>query len=297
MRGKEEIWVAGEALIDLIPDESMKSKAIVGGGPANTAKSIANLGYEAKFIGGISKDSFGQSIQTDLISYGVNLDLVHYSNLPTATATVSLNESGTAQYVFSLRDTATFEFHKTWLPHGVPKVLHIGSLATIIEPGSIELLNWAKELPVPIVFDPNVRPSVLSDPVLYREYVEKWMRISSVVKMSEDDLTWLYPQITSAAELLKLGPQLIVVTHGERGLTAHHSSFTTAVPGVRADVVDTVGAGDTVGAIIVESIVEVGLIETFGNIKKVLHRAARAAAITCSRAGANPPTRAELENS
>lgn len=288
------IWVAGEALIDLVPDESNKRVAIVGGGPANTAKTLANLGHLTHFIGGISKDDFGKAIENELTSFGVNLDFIHHSKLPTATAIVTLDETGSAKYEFSLTDTATFDFHQAWLPHGKPKVLHVGTLATIVEPGATELLNWASEIDAPIVFDPNVRPSVLADNVRYRDYVEKWMRISSVVKMSEDDLNWLYPQRISARELLKFGPRLIIITHGAKGLTAHHSSTMTEVPGVQVEVIDTVGAGDTTGAIIVESIAEIGLVQTLENIEKVLYRAAKAAAITCSRLGAQPPSKDEL---
>lgn len=288
------IWVAGEALIDLVPNESNGRLAIVGGGPANTAKALANLGHFTQFIGGISSDNFGKAIETELISYGVRLDFAHYSNLPTATATVTLDETGSAEYEFFLTDTATFDFYQDWLPQAKPKVLHVGTLATIVEPGATELLNWAKNRGAPIVFDPNVRPSVLSDSLRYRAYVEKWMRISSVVKMSEEDFSWLYPQRMSASELLEFGPRLIVITHGAKGLTAYQSSAFTEVTGVKVDVVDTVGAGDTVGAIIVESIAQVGLNQTLEKIEKVLKRAAKAAAITCSRLGARPPSKDEL---
>lgn len=288
------IWVAGEALIDLVPNETNSRVAIVGGGPANTAKALANLGHLTQFIGGISNDDFGKAIENELTSYGVNLDFAHYSKLPTATAIVTLDGSGNAEYEFSLTDTATFDFHQVWLPHGKPKVLHVGTLATIIEPGATELLNWASGIEAPIVFDPNVRPSVLADSVRYRDYVEKWMRISSVVKMSEDDLHWLYPQRNSARELLEFGPRLIIITHGAKGLTAHQSSTTSEVPGIKVNVVDTVGAGDTAGAIIVESIAQIGIDQTLEKIEKVLYRAAKAAAITCSRLGARPPSKDEL---
>ena len=288
------IWVAGEALIDLVPDSCTNPVAIVGGGPANTAKSLANLGHTAYFIGGISTDSYGESITTELKNYGVNLDLAHHSELPTATASVTVDESGSAKYEFALLNTATFDFRHSWLPQGNPRVLHVGTLATIVEPGATELWTWASGMSAPIVFDPNIRPSVMDNHDLYRECVEKWIRISSVVKMSEEDFVWLYPHLKSSRELMNLGPEFIVITHGARGLTAHHSSFSVTIPGVAVDVVDTVGAGDTVGAIIVESILEYGIKQTQDQVEKVLRRAAKAAAITCSRSGARPPSRQEL---
>lgn len=288
------IWVAGEALIDLVPDLYTNRVAIVGGGPANTAKALANLGHTTYFIGGISTDSYGESITNELKNYGVNLDLAHHSKLLTATASVTLDDLGSAKYKFSLLNTATFDFHSSWLPQGNPNVLHVGTLATIVEPGATELLTWASGVTAPIVFDPNIRPSVMANRDLYREYVEKWIRISSVVKMSEEDFVWLYPYLKSSRELMNLGPQFIVITHGARGLTAHHSSFSVTVPGVEVEVVDTVGAGDTVGAIIVESILEFGVEQTQDEVEEVLRRAAKAAAITCSRSGARPPSRQEL---
>ena len=296
MFADDGIWVAGEALIDLVPDASMNRVAIVGGGPANTAKSLAHLGYTTHFIGGISTDLHGEAITEELKMYGVNLELAHYSELPTATASVTLDETGSAQYEFSLLNTATFNFQSSWLPHGSPRVLHVGTLATIVEPGANELWTWARGLKAPIVFDPNVRPSVMANRDLYRDYVEKWMLISSVVKMSEEDFVWLYPNLKSGRDLLSFGPHFVVITHGERGLTAHHSTFSVSVPGVKVDVADTVGAGDTVGAIVVESIVNLGLEQTQSQVVEVLHRAARAAAITCSRNGARPPSNHELSN-
>jgi fructokinase len=296
MLGEDYVWVVGEALIDLVPDEFDKRIAIVGGGPANTAKSLANLGCKTQFIGGISDDQYGEMIKSELSSYGVMLDLTHTSTLPTATATVTLDKTGSAEYEFSLSDTATFDFHTSWLPNGNPIVIHIGTLAAIIEPGASALWTWAKEIQAPIVFDPNIRPSVMQDQCRYRECVEKWMRCSSVVKMSDEDFCWLYPNLSSGADLLEFGPQLIVMTHGARGLTAYHGSSSVSVTGFEVEVVDTVGAGDTVGAVIVESIFQVGIDRTIQNLEKVLSRAAKAAAITCSRSGAHPPSAVELQN-
>jgi fructokinase len=296
------IWVCGEVLIDLLPGTPNRL-AIVGGGPANTAKALSRLGHTVQFIDGISTDKYGQSARAELIRDGVGLDLALTSDLPTCTATVSLSDDGSASYEFLIDGTATFAFDNSWLPDPErlkPEVLQIGTLVTIIEPGASVLFDWAVKVGefAPIVFDPNIRPSVMPDLVQYRDEVEKWIKISSVVKFSEDDIAALYPNedpIEIAKICLEKGVQLVVITRGADGLVGVTADGVVEVPGVKVAVVDTVGAGDTVGAIIVEAVVQRGILSLTGsNLKEVLHRAAVAAAITCSRAGAQPPHAFEL---
>jgi fructokinase len=299
------IWVCGEVLIDLIPESnnSGQKQAIVGGGPANTAKALARLGFDSYFIDGISTDAYGQKCKAELLKDGVKLDFSHYSDLPTCTADVSLDEKGCASYIFTIANTATFDFSASWLPKPVPMnpaVLQIGTLATVVEPGASILHDWASDVAqyAPIVFDPNVRPTVLSDHAAYKVAVAKWIGISSVVKVSEDDLAWLYPgqsEIHIARQWIDCGVVLVVITKGESGLVGITDDEVISVPAVSTIVVDTVGAGDTVGAIVVEAIAEYGLMALQGEIlEKLLNRAAKAAAITCSRAGAQPPRQFEL---
>ena len=294
------IWVAGEVLIDLIPREN-GSVAIVGGGPANTAKALANLGFDSYFIDGISTDTYGQKARAELLADGVNLDYTLTSDNPTCVATVTFDENRSASYQFLIDGTATFEFDESWLPDPTlpPAVLHIGTLATIIEPGASNLFNWASKVKAPIVFDPNIRSSVINDREKYQAIVEKWAGISAVIKMSDDDLAWLYPQEdfrSAALNFINEKTQLVVLTRGANGIDGFTQDGEVSVPGVIVDLVDTVGAGDTVGAILVEGIVNNGLENLVGvTLERVLKRAAAAAAITCSRAGANPPTLKELE--
>lgn len=285
---RSEIWVAGEAMIDLLPGGESFIE-VVGGGPANTAKAIANLGLKSSFIGGISSDYFGKQIEKELLECSVNLSLSHRSKLPTAEARVILDEFGSASYEFKLTDTATFEFG-SWLPLGSPRVLHVGSLATVVEPGASALYLWAKSLSVPIVFDPNIRPSVMPDREKYRGYFEQWVEICTVVKLSDSDLEWLGYSIV---ELFELGASLVVLTKGKEGLSGYRNNEEISVPAVSVTVIDTIGAGDTVGAIVVEALMS--NFELRGQeLRKMLERAAKAAAITCSRAGAKPPNRLEL---
>ena len=293
-------WVAGEVLIDLIPKDGGRV-AIVGGGPANTAKALARLGFDSYFIDGISTDAYGEQARAELLADGVKLDYSLTSNNPTCVATVTLDASGGATYEFLIDGTATFEFNESWLPNpsNPPAVLHVGTLATIVEPGATNLFNWAEKVAAPLVFDPNIRTSVVNDRDRYIAIMQKWAAISSVIKMSEDDLAWLYPDMdfrAAAKNFINEKTQLVVLTRGASGIDGYTQDGEVSVPGVRVDVVDTVGAGDTVGAILVEAIVKYGLDNLVGTtLENTLHRAAQAAAITCSRAGANPPTFQELE--
>jgi len=296
----DAIWVAGEVLIDLIP-RGTERVAIVGGGPANTAKALARLGFDTYFIDGISADAYGEQARAELLSDGVKLDYALNSKNPTCLATVTLDENGSASYDFLIEGTATFEFNESWLPDPShpPAVLHIGTLATIVEPGATNLFNWAKSVKAPLVFDPNIRSSVVSDRTRYQQIVEKWATISSVIKMSDDDLAWLYPEMdfrSVAENFINEKTQLVVITKGGVGIDGFTEDGEVTVPGVKIDVGDTVGAGDTVSAILVEAIVKYGLDNLVGTtLERTLKRAAGAAAITCSRAGANPPTLKELE--
>jgi fructokinase len=292
------IWVCGEVLIDILP-----SGPVVGGGPANTAKALARLGHDVHFIDGISSDAFGQSARAELLRDGVNLDLAQLSDKPTCTATVTLDAAGEASYEFLIDGTATFDFAASWLPDPYryqPQVLHIGTLVTVIEPGASALYDWAMQVAefAPIVFDPNIRPSVQPDRDLYEAAVEKWAALSAVIKVSDDDLAWLFPgqSIDDVANRwISDGVFLVVVTRGANGLVGFTADGRVEVPGVKVNVIDTVGAGDTVGAIVVEAMVTHGLIELRGELlRDVLVRAAAAAAITCSRQGAQPPYKHEL---
>ena len=298
-----QVWVAGEVLIDLIPDGSDR-KPIVGGGPANTAKALANLGIDTQFIDGISTDDYGQMAKDELVASGVKLDYVKYSDKPTCLAIVSLSDSGSASYEFVIENTATFDFTPDWLPNPQserPSLLHIGTLATAIEPGASVLFEWSQSVAkvAPIVFDPNIRPAVISDRDLYVKQVERWVSISLAVKVSDEDIKWLYPSLEIEQVVnnwLVKGPTLIVVTYGDKGLAGYRVGEKIIVDAVKVAVADTVGAGDTVGAILVEAIVKDGLDTLSGvRLEMMLKRAAKAAAITVSRSGANPPTLKEIE--
>lgn len=291
----KKVWVTGEALMDLIPVAGGDRIPMVGGGPANTAKAVARLGYPTNFVGGISTDEHGRAVEIELMSSGVDLSLVYRGDLPTALAIATIDENGLAHYDFELDGTSSFAFDSAWLPAGEPDVIHVGSVATILEPGASELLKWVSAKSAPVVFDPNVRPSIQGNKDLYRAAVERWIDVASVVKLSEDDLHWLYLDESVVRSWFERGVSMVIVTRAERGLSAITAMGEVHVPAVVVDVVDTVGAGDTIGAVVVEGLLEFGKeIFALGNIEKVLKSAVKAAAITCSRAGANPPWKSEL---
>jgi fructokinase len=292
------IWVCGEVLIDVLP-----TGPVVGGGPANTAKALARLGHSVDFIDGISTDAFGVMARKELERDGVGLALSLSSDKPTCTATVTLDAHGSASYEFLIDGSATFDFAHSWLPDPErlkPSVLHIGTLVTIVEPAATVLYDWAVKTAefAPVVFDPNVRTSVVGDHKAYRATVEKWVEISSVIKLSEDDISWLYPDESMdevAQRWIANGGSLVVVTRGAKGIIGYTAHGFEEVDGAKVTVVDTVGAGDTVGAILVEGIVVHSVDGLQGQIlNAVLHRAAIAAGITVSRAGAQPPRLHEL---
>ena len=299
------IWVCGEVLIDLIPGSDGVRVPHVGGGPANTAKALARLGHDVQFIDGISTDEYGVAARKELLDDEVKLDLALTSDKPTCLAIISLDANGGASYEFKIDGTATFDFDLKWLPDPSrykPQVLHIGTLVTVIQPGADVLYDWAMQVAefAPIVFDPNIRPSVMGDHDLYEAAVEKWAALSSVIKVSDDDMAWLYPgqkYEDVAQRWLNDGAALVVVTRGSNGIIGFTQEGAVEVDGAKITVADTVGAGDTVGAIIVEAMIEKGILALTGDVlKATLHRAAVAAGITCSRKGAQPPYKHELKN-
>lgn len=300
------IWVCGEVLVDLIPDATNpggQRVGVIGGGPENTAIALARLGHQVEFIDGISTDKWGVAAKAELDADGVGTRFCKFSDLPTCQAIVTLNENGAATYEFVIDGTATFDFQREWLPNAYkhkPSLLHIGTLVTVVEPAASVLFDWALEVSelAPIVFDPNIRPAVIGDKEKYRQHVEKWVEISAVVKVSDEDLNWLYPgqdHIEIAKRWVSGDVNLVVITRGAEGLVGVTKSGVFTAPGQKVNVIDTIGAGDTVGAVIAEAVVTIGLDDLDdGALIVTLEKAALAAAITCSRKGANPPTLKEL---
>ncbi|MFJ8935333.1 carbohydrate kinase [Streptomyces sp. NPDC102365] len=300
------IVVAGEALIDLVPGEPGALAALAprrGGGPYNTAVALGRLGSRAAFCSRISTDAFGAALADGLREAGVDVSSVQRGAEPTTLAVASIAADGSAAYSFYVEGTADRLFSAPdRLPDGT-RAVSFGTCSLVLEPGASayeELMRNASAQGVFTTLDPNIRAGLIPDPDAYRARFKSWLPSVSLLKLSEEDARWLGG---TPREWLASGPSAVVITRGGDGLTAFtRGGGEYSVPGEPVDVVDTIGAGDTVNAALLhglaarDALSEVGLVglgaDGWGEL---LRFAARAAAITCSRAGAEPPYAHELD--
>jgi fructokinase len=304
------ILISGEALIDLIPDaeEDGRYDAVRGGSPYNVAIGLGRLGAPTAFVSRLSADANGEALAEALAGDGVSLGLIARDPKPTPLAFVM---RGTAQsgsrYSFYLDATAfdgLWPFPLAW-PQGA-RHLHVGSIAAV-DPrhgeSVIEALRLARERAT-TSFDPNIRPLVTPDRASVAALVERQVALASLVKASEEDLEWLYPGRAvedALAHWAQLGPTFCVATLGHRGAVAFLGGERLDVPAPRVDIVDTVGAGDSFMSSLLAAMNRDGALgasapaPTPRRLEAWLAFAARAAAITCTRRGSNPPTLTEVE--
>ncbi|MFM9631392.1 MULTISPECIES: carbohydrate kinase family protein [Streptomyces] len=299
------IVVAGEALIDLVPKGSGALAALrpaLGGGPFNTAVALGRLGSPTAFCSRISYDAFGEALLDRLRDSGVDVSAVQRGPEPTTLAVATLDGNGSAAYSFYVEGTADRLFTA---PAGLPagtRAVSFGTCSLVLEPGASayeELLRTSAGQGVFTTLDPNVRPGLIPDADAYRARFRSWLPSVSLLKLSEEDALWLGG---TPREWLAAGPAAVVITHGGDGLTAFTQDGSVyPVPGEKVDVVDTIGAGDTVNAALlhalsVQDALSPAAVADLGHDgwQRLLRFAARAAAVTCSRAGAEPPYAAEL---
>jgi len=297
------ILVVGEALVDIVHRASGVDEA-PGGSPANVALTLGRLGRSPIMLTRLGDDDRGCRVRRWLEESGVAVAAVAAPR--TSTATAHLDESGAARYEFDLDwDLGGFESDFA----GSVDLLHIGSIAAVREPGAQQvaaLVGTLRERAT-VTYDPNIRPSLVEDPTAVRERVAELIGLADVVKASDEDLGWLHPGrdlVEVAREWQARGPVLVVITLGAEGALAVTADDVVRVPAMPTAVVDTVGAGDTFMGALIDGIVELGgagaaLRAPGGGIRRedlegVLSRCVRAAAITVSRPGADPPRRAEL---
>lgn len=305
------LTVIGEALVDVVQRPGLESHAHPGGSPMNVAVGVSRLGHPAQFIGRYGKDSYGQLIDAHLRESGVLLP-VGADAKKTSVAQATIGETGAAEYDFDIDwslDAAQAALEEVGRE---ATAVHVGSIGAMLEPGASLVLETIKAAAphALISYDPNCRPSIVPDSSEARRWAESIVRHTDVVKASDEDLLWLYPNRTleeSAQAWLDLGASLVVVTRGELGpwaLTHKTSPDGLALPAYRVEVADTVGAGDSLMAALIAALLDRG-IEGEGaraavallekeELKEILAFAAVAAGITVSRPGANPPTRDEL---
>ncbi|MEU6861924.1 carbohydrate kinase [Streptomyces sp. NPDC046876] len=295
------IVVGGEALIDLVPVAQPPGALLPrpGGGPYNTALALGRLGAEAAFCSRVSADGFGESLLAGLRAAGVDLSLVQRGPEPTTLAVASLGPDGSAAYGFYVEGTADRLFA---LPEALParaRALALGTCSLALEPGASAyeaLLRRESARGLLTLLDPNIRPALIADPAAYRTRFLGWLPSVSVLKLSEEDAGWLGGRVD---DWLAAGPSAVVLTRGAAGLTvrtwegAGYAEY--AVPAPAVAVADTIGAGDTVNAALLHRLAGPDrAADGAVDWPQVLAFAARAAALTCTRTGAEPPYAAEL---
>jgi fructokinase len=302
------IVIGGEALVDLVDDDG-SVRPMAGGGPFNTAIALGRLEVPVGFLGSISRDAYGQMLAERLVDSGVDMSLVRRSDAPTARALVHRERDGGAEYSFEVRGTSLADLSIRDLPV-LPDdawAVHVGTLALAVDPpaAAYEALIQREAETRRIILDPNVRPAIFGDAATYRNRFERLVQLADVVKLSEDDAAWIYPglRVNEVIELiLGFGPRVVAVTRGKNGAVAASGDSFVDVAGIPVAVVDTIGAGDTFGAAFIAALMEW---EAFGPqalrpihesaLARAVEYAVAASAITCTRAGAVPPSRDEIE--
>jgi len=300
------ILCCGEALIDMLPRETADGEAAfvphVGGSVFNTAIALGRLEIPVSFFSGLSEDLFGVRLQDTLRASGVDLSHAIISTRPTTLAFVSLNE-GQASYHFYDENTAgrmLFEADLPDLDESVEAML-FGGISLAPEPcgGTFEAL-MTRESPTRVTMvDPNIRQAFIRDPLAHKARMRRMMAIADIIKISEEDLSW-FGGPASAGEaaqvLLAAGTRLVVVTSGGKGASAYWRGGSFVISAVNVKVADTVGAGDSFNAGILAALRKAGYLKksrlaslTTEVVRDALSFATRVAAVTVSRAGANPP--------
>ncbi|MEU4271590.1 carbohydrate kinase [Streptomyces sp. NPDC026092] len=293
------IVVAGESLIDLVPDGAAGPlPALVprrGGGPYNTAVALGRLGAPVVFCSRVSTDAFGEALMEGLRAAGVGTGLVQRGPEPTTLAVASVGADGSAEYGFYVEGTADRLFAlPERLPDGV-RAIAFGTCSLALEPGASAyeaLMRRESERGVLTLLDPNIRPGLIPDAAAYRERFVSWLPYVSLLKLSEEDAAWLGG---TPAQWLERGPSAVVVTRGGAGMTVHTPTAEVSVSAVQVEIKDTIGAGDTVNAALLHGLSArpPGTL-TPESWSTLLTYAAKAAALTCTRPGAEPPYASEL---
>ena len=311
------IIVGGEALVDLVPVlDSAGEPALsprLGGGPFNVAVAASRLGTKVGFLSRISLDGFGNAAMRRLQQEGVDVGLVQRGDELTTLAIADVDSAGSVRYAFYVEGTADrmFEYPGD-LPADTQAVV-LGTIGMMLEPGATaydQVLAASSAKGILTVIDPNIRDSLIPDDDSYRARFRQRLRHTNILKASIEDVAWLADSdrfddlealLPTLRDWREQGPDVIVVTLGAHGVFALTPAGQVNVAGVPTSVVDTIGAGDTVlGSLVAwlavqrDATVEAVAEMTAEDWRQALSFAARAASITCSRSGANPPYAHEL---
>ncbi|MDH6136868.1 fructokinase [Kitasatospora sp. MAA4] len=312
--------VIGEALTDILAGPDGRRSAVPGGSPANVALGLARLGHPVRLATRVGGDEHGAVLRRHLGESGVLLTDGSVVDAATSTATAVLGADGAASYRFDVRwslpPAATDPAATGRIAH-----LHTGSIAALLVPGAARVLAAVRAARpgATVSYDPNLRPALLGTAAQERPRVEELVALSDVVKASDEDLGWLYPGYDPAevaAGWARTGPSLVVLTLGAGGARAFWRHGSHPVGPIPVEVVDTVGAGDAFMAGLLSGLLRAGLLgggrdspapardelrvatgadRLPEKVAESLALAARAAALTCARPGADPPRRSELE--
>lgn len=299
-----DFLVIGESVADIVRTPGRADVPHPGGSPANVAYGLARLGRSTALLTQLGADEAGALIGTHLQSAGVEVLTDGRSGVSTPTAIVSLDAEGRATYTFDIHWSL-----QPVKPSVEPLHVHLGSIAAVLEPGAAAAIELVESLraDATVSYDPNIRADLLGESAEVVGRVERCVALSDVVKASDEDAAWLYPgrpieQV--AAHWLALGPAVVVVTRGADGSTAFTRAGQVTGPAVRTTVVDTVGAGDSFMSATLDALASLGLLGAAARpalaaldepaLTRLLRHAGVAAAITVSRAGANPPDAREL---
>jgi fructokinase len=303
--------VIGEALLDLVqPTLDGPYVARPGGGPLNIAVGLRRLGHPTELMARLSRGPLGQVVRRHAEQNGVRLTHSVETDDPATLAFATLDQQGHASYEFYVQGTADWGWTAAELA-ALPadtRAVHCGSLAAAIAPGAEAILSAVQRVraagPTLVSFDPNVRPDLVGPRAWAVARVERFVAAAHVVKASDEDLAWLYPD-TGALDVLawwlRLGPALVVMTRGAAGClawTAHNVEV--EAPGIEVQVEDTIGAGDAFMAGLLSGLADARHLTPAGvagltadDLRVALRQATVVSALTCERVGADPPTRAE----
>jgi fructokinase len=305
------IVVCGEALIDRISPPTDNSHPIdsPGGGPFNTARALARLGTPTQFLGRLSSDASGQQLRELLAADGADLAMTSIGPEPTTLAIIDVDPEGHAAYRFLSNGTSAPNLTEQMVPASFDpsvKALHVGTLGLVFEPiattiASLVDREHANRL---VMVDPNIREPMLHGVDGYRARLDRVIARSTIVKASDADVAWLFPSfplLEAAHALLARGPRLVVVTLGAEGALGISANSEVRVPAPVVQVVDTIGAGDAFGAALLAWLHDHGRLSRDlqlerDELRAALEFACLVASLTCSRPGADPPWRTELDH-
>jgi fructokinase len=300
------VVVTGEALIDLVLAQDGSLDGHPGGGPYNVARTIGRLEQPVAYLGRVSTDGFGRRLLLELEADGVDLESIVATDAPTTLALAELDDAGAARYEFYDTGTSapglTLEAASAAFPERVG-MFYLGTLGLVFEPMATTLEALVARIgdETLVALDPNCRPTMLPDPAAFRGRLARLLTRTDVVKASEEDLAWIDPgtdPVTAARRLLSHDDAVALVTLGGDGALAVTAKEAVEVRAPKVEVVDTIGAGDAFMGAFLAHWRGRGLgrsdLHLLDELEQAATFACRVAAITCSRAGADPPRLAEL---